>query len=135
MTKIQPIFFAVDVFSGPVGKSMLDCSVCHQQHQCLKAYSPKRFLLAVQGTNIERDLLAGGARAVHWPDVYKPKLQLCLRLHAAGWQWSGGFAVDLPGDLFVKIRHRSALHQRPLAAAPTQRHGSVLRMRKVRLWV
>lgn len=57
---------------------------------------------------MERDLLAGGARAVHWPNVYKPKLQLCLRLHAAGWQWSGGFAVDTPGDLFVKIRHRFA---------------------------
>lgn len=56
---------------------------------------------------MERDLLAGAARAVHWPNVYKPKLQLCLRLHAAGWQWSGGFAVDTPGDLFVKIRHRS----------------------------
>ena len=61
-----------------------------------------------QGTSMERDLLAGGARAVHWPNVYKPKLQLCLRLHAAGWQWSGAFAVDSPGDLFVKIRHRFA---------------------------
>ncbi len=55
---------------------------------------------------MERDLLPGGARAMHWPDVTKPKLRLCLRLHEAGWLWSGGFALDTPGDLFVKIRHR-----------------------------
>jgi len=24
----------------------------------------------------------------------------------AGWLWSGGFSLDVPGDLFVKIRHR-----------------------------
>ncbi|DBA81627.1 TPA: hypothetical protein ACH3X1_007382 [Trebouxia sp. C0004] len=59
-----------------------------------------------QGQSVERDLLAGGARAMHWPDVTKPKLRLCLRLHEAGWLWSGGFALDTPGDLFVKIRHR-----------------------------
>ncbi|KAA6426828.1 MAG: Vacuolar sorting-associated [Trebouxia sp. A1-2] len=58
------------------------------------------------GQSVERDLLAGGARAMHWPDVTKPKLRLCLRLHEAGWLWSGGFALDTPGDLFVKIRHR-----------------------------
>ena len=66
------------------------------------------YLLLLQGQSVERDLLAGGARAVHWPDVTKPKLRLCLRLHEAGWLWSGGFALDTPGDLFVKIRHRSA---------------------------
>ncbi|KAL0051145.1 hypothetical protein WJX82_002690 [Trebouxia sp. C0006] len=59
-----------------------------------------------QGQSVERDLLPGGARAMHWPDVTKPKLRLCLRLHEAGWLWSGGFALDTPGDLFVKIRHR-----------------------------
>ena len=26
----------------------------------------------------------------------------------AGWLWSGGVALDTPGDQFVKIRHRSA---------------------------
>ena len=77
---------------------------------------------------MERDLLAGAARAVHWPNVYKPQLQLCLRLHAAGWQWSGGFAVDTPGDLFVKIRHRSAPYSQPAAAAPVQECGCNTRM-------
>ena len=26
----------------------------------------------------------------------------------AGWLWSGGVALDTPGDQFVKIRHRCA---------------------------
>ena len=65
--------------------------------------------LKMQGHTAERDLLAGAARAVHWPDVTRRNLRLCLRLHEAGWQWSGGFALDTPGDLFVKIRHRSAV--------------------------
>ena len=84
--------------------------------------------LPIQGTSVERDLLAGAARAVHWPNVYKPQLQLCLRLHAAGWQWSGGFAVDTPGDLFVKIRHRSAPYSQPAAAAPVRKCGCNARM-------
>lgn len=84
---------------------------------------PDFTVVSCQGTSVERDLLAGAARAVHWPNVYKPKLQLCLRLHAAGWQWSGGFAVDTPGDLFVKIRHRSGnLPSLAAAAACTLRH-------------
>ena len=65
--------------------------------------------LKIQGHTAERDLLAGAARAVHWPDVTRRNLRLCLRVHEAGWQWSGGFALDTPGDLFVKIRHRSAV--------------------------
>lgn len=90
-----------------------------------EAFVPKRahWSLPVQGTSVERDLLAGAARAVHWPNVYKPKLQLCLRLHAAGWQWSGGFAVDTPGDLFVKIRHRRASVSQAAAAAAMQKCG------------
>ena len=98
--------------------------------QCVGAVTPKRTLssLPVQATSVERDLLAGAARAVHWPNVYKPKLQLCLRLHAAGWQWSGGFALDTPGDLFVKIRHRLAPHSQPAAPAPIQKWGCNPRM-------
>ena len=53
----------------------------------------------------ERDLAPGGARALHWPDAGRP-LRLCVRVQEAGWLWSGGVALDTPGDLFVKIRHR-----------------------------
>lgn len=31
-------------------------------------------------------------------------LRLCVRVQEAGWLWSGGFALDTPGDLFIKIR-------------------------------
>lgn len=55
----------------------------------------------------ERDLAPGGARALHWPDAGRP-LRLCVRVQEAGWLWSGGVALDTPGDLFVKIRHRCA---------------------------
>ena len=30
-----------------------------------------------------------------------------MRIQDAGWLWSGGFALDTPGDIFVNIRHRS----------------------------
>jgi len=55
----------------------------------------------------ERELAPGGARALHWPDAGRP-LRLCVRVQEAGWLWSGGVALDTPGDLFVKIRHRRA---------------------------
>ncbi len=60
-----------------------------------------------QGTLDDRELVAGGAQPLHWADAGLPK-RLCLRLQEAGWLWSGGVALDSPGDLFVKIRHRSA---------------------------
>ena len=43
---------------------------------------------------------------MHWSDVTQKSLRLCIRLQETGQQWSGGFALDTPGDLFVKIRHR-----------------------------
>ena len=43
---------------------------------------------------------------VRWTDASLPK-RLCVRVQEAGWLWSGGVALDSPGDLFVKIRHRS----------------------------
>ena len=58
-----------------------------------------------QNTNAERELRANGARALHWADAGRP-LRLCLRVQEAGWLWSGGIALDTPGDLFVKIRHK-----------------------------
>lgn len=44
---------------------------------------------------------------VRWTDAGLPK-RLCVRVQEAGWLWSGGVALDSPGDLFVKIRHRCA---------------------------
>jgi hypothetical protein len=58
-----------------------------------------------QGTQLERELDPGAARAVRWADAARP-LRLCVRVQEAGWLWSGGFSPDVPGDLFVKIRHR-----------------------------
>lgn len=60
-----------------------------------------------QNINVERELKAGGARAIHWPDTSRP-LRLCARMQEAGWLWSGGLALDSPGDYFVKIRHKCA---------------------------
>jgi hypothetical protein len=60
-----------------------------------------------QGTLDDRELMAGGAQPLRWADSALPK-RLCLRLQEAGWLWSGGMALDSPGDLFVKIRHRWA---------------------------
>eukprot|EP00884_Botryococcus_braunii_P001070 jgi/Botrbrau1/10964/Bobra.0383s0018.1 len=50
-------------------------------------------------------LLAGTAKPVHWADLTRP-LWLCMRTQGPGWMWSGGVALESPGDLFVKIRHR-----------------------------
>lgn len=58
-----------------------------------------------QTINVERELRANGARAIRWPDTGKA-LRLCIRLQEAGWLWSGGLALDSPGDFFVKIRHK-----------------------------
>jgi SHR-binding domain of vacuolar-sorting associated protein 13 len=58
-----------------------------------------------QGTNVELELMPGVPRAVHWSDGARP-LRLCLRVHEAGWMWSGGVGLDTPGDQFVKIRQR-----------------------------
>ena len=46
---------------------------------------------------------------VRWTDGGLPK-RLCLRVQEAGWLWSGGIALNSPGDLFVKIRHRCSTH-------------------------
>lgn len=60
-----------------------------------------------QGTTVERSLAPGGVTALQWSDAGCP-LRLCLRVQEAGWLWSGGVAISSPGDLFIKIRHRSA---------------------------
>lgn len=64
-----------------------------------------------QGTKLDRELKPGAARAVHWADAMQP-LRLCVRMHEAGWQWSGGVSLDTPGDLFLKIRHKWVLLSR-----------------------
>lgn len=71
-----------------------------------------------QGTATERELTAGGARPLRWTDSHQPK-RLCLRVQEAGWLWSGGIALDSPGDFFVKIRHRWVL---PLLRSPQFAH-------------
>eukprot|EP00887_Chlorella_sp_A99_P007395 scaffold2.g7395.t1 len=58
-----------------------------------------------QGTGLERELEAGGALPLRWADGARPR-RLCVRVQEAGWLWSGGFELETPGDVFVKIRHR-----------------------------
>jgi len=58
-----------------------------------------------QGTTLERELAPGTARAIRWADTSLP-LKLCVRVQGAGWSWSGGAALDILGDAFLKIRHR-----------------------------
>jgi hypothetical protein len=48
-------------------------------------------------------LEAGAARPLRCADASRA-LRLCVRVQEAGWMWSGGFALDAPGDLFIKIR-------------------------------
>jgi len=53
----------------------------------------------------EREVPPGGSRAIRWADDSLPP-RLCVRVQEAGWVWSGGFQLDVPGDIFVKSRHR-----------------------------
>ena len=55
------------------------------------------------GTTLERELEVQGARPLRWPDASRAP-RLCVRFREAGWLWSGGFELDTPGDLFIKIR-------------------------------
>lgn len=57
----------------------------------------------MQGTLLERELSAGASRALRWADALRA-LRLCVRVQEAGWMWSGGFELDSPGDMFIKIR-------------------------------
>ena len=52
---------------------------------------------------MERELAAGASRALRWADALRA-LRLCVRVQEAGWMWSGGFELDTPGDMFIKIR-------------------------------
>ena len=58
-----------------------------------------------QGTVVERELGHGSSRPLHWPDGGRD-LRVCVRVHEAGWMWSGAMSLDTPGDSFVKIRHK-----------------------------
>lgn len=58
-----------------------------------------------QGTFIDTIISADDFSAVHWTDVGLPR-KLSVRIHEAGWMWSGGFSLDNAGDIFVKLRHR-----------------------------
>lgn len=55
------------------------------------------------GTGLERELEAGACVSLRWADA-AAALRLCVRKQEAGWLWSGGFAPDTPGDLFIKVR-------------------------------
>ena len=63
-----------------------------------------------QETLLERELAPGASRPLRWTDAGLPR-RLSVRIQDAGWLWSGGFALDTPGDIFVNIRHRSGLRR------------------------
>ena len=56
-------------------------------------------------TLLEKELAPGVLRPLRWTDAALPP-RLSVRIQDAGWLWSGGFALDAPGDIFVNIRHR-----------------------------
>lgn len=56
-------------------------------------------------TLLEKELAPGALRPLRWTDAALPP-RLSVRIQDAGWLWSGGFALDAPGDIFVNIRHR-----------------------------
>lgn len=56
-------------------------------------------------TLLEKELAPGALRSLRWTDAALPP-RLSVRIQDAGWLWSGGFALDAPGDIFVNIRHR-----------------------------
>ena len=58
-----------------------------------------------QGTPVDFRIHPGNFSPVQWTDVGLPK-KICIRIHHAGWMWSGGFSLDHVGDLFLKLRHR-----------------------------
>lgn len=82
---------AVVVMPRYVLRNSLDQAVQHRQ----------------AGALLERELPPGASRALRWTDAALPR-RLSVRIQDAGWLWSGGFALDTPGDIFVNIRHRSA---------------------------
>ena len=90
----------VDGGDGALAVHLMPRFVLHNTLQTALLYKQ-------QGTHVERGLLPGGARALQWSDAGCP-LRLCVRVQEAGWLWSGGVAISSPGDLFIKIRHRSA---------------------------
>lgn len=59
-----------------------------------------------QGTAYVQAVAAGECCSLEWPDATLP-LHLQLRAAEPGWSWSGGVALDSPGDALVKMRHRN----------------------------
>ena len=70
---------------------------------CCPSPAPFLPLPLPPGTGIEKELEAGASRPLRCADAQRA-LRLCVRVQEAGWLWSGGFALDTPGDLFIKIR-------------------------------
>lgn len=58
-----------------------------------------------QGVRLEKELSINVPQSLHWPDATKP-LRLSVRIREAGWMWSGGLRMDVPGDTIIKLRHR-----------------------------
>ena len=91
-----------DPFFWILGRCTTD--MCAGRADLLLTGSPLAALCAcVQGTLLERELTAGASRALRWADALRA-LRLCVRVQEAGWMWSGGFELDSPGDMFIKIR-------------------------------
>lgn len=57
------------------------------------------------GTRTVISVPPGGLCALSWADASRAR-RIRVRVHGSGWLWSGGFDPDVPGDAFVKLRHR-----------------------------
>ena len=95
---------------------VFQCTFAHRARikcsTCLQACFQHENLLAIQTaiclTHFSWGAILHAWVQVRWTDASLPK-RLCVRVQEAGWLWSGGVALDSPGDLFVKIRHRCSL--------------------------
>ncbi|KAK3265643.1 hypothetical protein CYMTET_25689, partial [Cymbomonas tetramitiformis] len=78
----------------------------HPRHVLRSALPEGRTLRFRQrGVEEQRELPSGARRALHWPCKKAARL-LSVRYDEGGWDWSGGFSVETPGESLVKMRHR-----------------------------
>lgn len=62
------------------------------------------------GLGFDGDIRPGRFQALPVPAPrgasQQPPARVSMRLQEAGWLWSGGTRLDVPGSQFVKLRHR-----------------------------
>ena len=65
--------------------------------------SSGRIVACLQGTQQDCRVPSMQSCPVHWFDAAQAS-KICIRPAGADWDWSRGFSLDNPGDMFIKIR-------------------------------